>query len=124
MVGQNPLDTEKFEDKEWINRWLNGQPGLKGSFPRSMLFQKGHAKETLEGFGVPAVVKPIRGRGSHGVTLANTVLELHVAAERLLAESDAILLEVGAAASFLRRSQEGCMSGGASPLKEISAMLT
>jgi D-alanine-D-alanine ligase len=117
MVGQNPLDTEKFEDKEWINRWLNGQPGLKGSFPRSMLFQKGHAKETLEGFGVPAVVKPIRGRGSHGVTLANTVLELHVAAERLLAESDAILLEV-------RRSQEGCMSGGASPLKEISAMLT
>ncbi|GFZ48773.1 hypothetical protein JCM24511_06522 [Saitozyma sp. JCM 24511] len=93
MIGQNPLDTEKFEDKEWINRWLNGQPGLRGSFPRSMLFQKGDAKETLEGFGVPAVAKPIRGRGSHGVTLARTMNELHIAAERLLAESDAILLE-------------------------------
>lgn len=109
MIGQNPLETEKFEDKEWINRWLNGQPGLRGSFPRSMLFPKGDAKETLEGFGVPAVAKLIRGRGSHGVTLARTMDELHIAAERLLAESDAILLEVGAAASFLRCSQEGCM---------------
>jgi carbamoylphosphate synthase large subunit len=113
MIGQNPLDTEKFEDKEWINRWLNGQPGLEGCFPRSMLFNKGEARDKLERFGVPAVAKPIRGRGSHGVTLANTVEDLQIAAERLLAESDAILLEVGAAASLLRNPQEGCPVGGA-----------
>jgi len=95
MIGQNPLDTEKYEDKEWINRWLNSQQGLRGDFPKSILYNKSDDTRKLLDFGFPMVLKPIRGRGSHGVTLIRGEEEMRTTARKLLEESDSILVEVG-----------------------------
>lgn len=93
MIGQSPLDTERFEDKEWINRWLAGQPELQDAFPRSTLIHPARLS-TLGTFGLPAVAKPVRGRGSHGVTLAKSPEEFATAVNHLLRASDAVLCEV------------------------------
>ena len=100
IVGQNPLDTEKFDDKEWLNRWLAEQAGLQGCFPRSHLLTKADMLD-LGGVRLPAVVKPVRGRGSHGVKVVRSVEELKAGLEGLLKESDAVLCEVGRSASFV-----------------------
>ena len=94
LVGQNPLDTERFEDKEWINRWLATQPGLSGSFPASALL-KAHSRLADLPIQLPLVLKPVRGRGSHGVTLVRTEAEYQETLSKLLKESDAVLCEVG-----------------------------
>ncbi|OCF31438.1 hypothetical protein I317_07705 [Kwoniella heveanensis CBS 569] len=93
MIGQSPLNTEKYEDKEWINRWLRGHSQLNSSFPKSILYGENDGQQVLEQFPLPAVAKPVRGRGSHGVTLVETVQELKEAANKLLKESNSILIE-------------------------------
>lgn len=103
MVGQNPLDTERFEDKEYTNRWLASHPELAKSFPKSLLFTDGDDKAAQDKFPLPAVAKPIRGRGSHGVRRVNTAEELAEAAANLLSESNAFLLEVGLTETFPKR---------------------
>lgn len=92
MIGQDPRDTERYEDKEWINGWLAGQEGLRDVFPRSLLLHT--AADNVEELGYPVVVKPVRGRGSHGVTLVKNDDEFQKALETLLKESDAVLCEV------------------------------
>lgn len=94
MVGQSPLDTEKFEDKQWTNAWLASHEELAASFPRSLLFRRGDDREALLAFPLPAVAKPIRGRGSYGVTKVTTSEEMNRAASNLLSESNAFLVEV------------------------------
>ncbi|WRT65252.1 uncharacterized protein IL334_002195 [Kwoniella shivajii] len=92
MVGQNPISAEKFDDKEWANRWLASHESLRGSFPRSLLYRKGDEKEVSE-FPLPAMAKPVRGRGSHGVVKVSTPEEIDTALQTLLKESDAVLIE-------------------------------
>lgn len=93
MIGQSPLDTEKYEDKEWINRWLASHRGLEKAFPRSGLFTRKQLDQ-IRDFGVPLVIKPVRGRGSHGVTMVETEEDALSIAKKLLEESDAVLVEV------------------------------
>ena len=92
FVGQNPIDTERYEDKAYTNQWLN-QGELGGKFPKSWLIAK-HEAGRLQEIEVPAVLKPIRGRGSHGVVRVGDKSELMKKAEELWATSDAILAEV------------------------------
>ncbi|WVR04241.1 hypothetical protein IAU60_001241 [Kwoniella sp. DSM 27419] len=92
VVGVKPSAMEKFDDKEWTNRWLASHEGLKGYFPRAELVHKAD-DPALAGFPLPAVVKPVRGRGSHGVMRVTTVEELQQGVGTLLGESDAVLVE-------------------------------
>jgi D-alanine-D-alanine ligase len=93
MVGQDPLDTERQEDKAWLNKWLAEHIGLENAFPRSILVRQGDIS-TLECLGMPAVVKPVRGRGSYGVKLVQTLQQFSSSVEGLLTESDVVLCEV------------------------------
>jgi D-alanine-D-alanine ligase len=97
FVGQNPIDTEKYEDKAYTNKWLE-QGELAGKFPKSWLIAK-HEAGRLQEIEVPAVLKPIRGRGSHGVVRVGDKSELRKMAEALWATSDAILAEVSSSRS-------------------------
>nr|XP_019009002.1 uncharacterized protein I206_06690 [Kwoniella pini CBS 10737]OCF47783.1 hypothetical protein I206_06690 [Kwoniella pini CBS 10737] len=92
LMGPNPLSAEKYDDKEWTNRWLAQQDGLNDSFPRSMLYRKGDEDKVAE-FPLPAMAKPVKGRGSHGVTKVSTPKEIRDALEILLKESEAVLIE-------------------------------
>lgn len=93
LVGQNPFNTEKFDDKQWTNAYLAKQEALTEAFPKAKLFAKGDDLADLHAMGLPLVVKPIRGRGSHGVTLVKTQAELEQSVKGLLEESDSILVE-------------------------------
>lgn len=103
MVGQSPLKTEDVDDKAATNTWLAQQSGLQGSFPRARLMHEGYSEsdlkaawEYLVGEGKEAaVVKPIRGRGSHGVSVVYNLKDLGKAVQDLLKESNSIQLEVG-----------------------------
>ena len=92
LVGHNPKTNEQYEDKQWTNQWLAAQLGLQGKFPRAMIYRAGD--DGLDDFPLPAVVKPIRGRGSHGVTLVRRKSEMDDAVRTLLKEGDAVLIEV------------------------------
>lgn len=95
LIGQNPLTADKYDDKEWTNRWLSSQNGLQKYFPRSLLYRRGNEDEDKLGkFPLPAVAKPIKGRGSHGVVKISTPEEVKSATYTLLKESEAVLIEV------------------------------
>ncbi|GAA6008679.1 hypothetical protein JCM10207_001684 [Rhodosporidiobolus poonsookiae] len=92
FVGQDPRDTERFEDKEWCNRWLAAQEGLEDAFPKAWLVAKDKPEQLTE-VTLPAVVKPVRGRGSHGVSLVKTAEELQQRTAELFKEGDLVLIE-------------------------------
>lgn len=100
FVGQDPNDTEKYEDKAWVNDWLRARPELEGWFPKSwVLSKKAGDGEEIQGRldeikkGLPVVIKPVRGRGSHGVSLVQTEEELKKGLDGLFGEGDLILVE-------------------------------
>jgi D-alanine-D-alanine ligase len=95
LVGQDPGDTERYEDKGWVNRWLDSKE-LEGKFPKSWLVHKGEVERLSKEVELPSVLKPIRGRGSYGVSLVKSREELLETAGRLWEEGDAIVIEVGA----------------------------
>lgn len=101
MVGQSPARTEEVDDKAATNAWLAKQDGLQGTFPKARLVHDGEGSDQLEAKwkelkegGGSVVCKPIRGRGSHGVSVVRSVEELDRAVKGLLKESNAVLLEV------------------------------
>jgi D-alanine-D-alanine ligase len=63
VVGQTPENTDLYDDK-WITNELLKHHQLP--IPRAMLITKEHQELS---FPFPVVIKPIRGRGSQGVTL-------------------------------------------------------
>jgi glutathione synthase/RimK-type ligase-like ATP-grasp enzyme len=93
FVAQDPLDTENYDDKAWTNDWLN-RGELEGKFPKSWLIEKGDAEDRLREITLPAVLKPIRGRGSHGVELVTDTDGLKRVCQKLWEESEAVLVEV------------------------------
>ncbi|OCF33950.1 hypothetical protein I317_07072 [Kwoniella heveanensis CBS 569] len=97
VFGPSPLSAEKYDDKEWTNRWLSTQEGLIGYFPKALLYGTSGSTSSLDAevddFPLPAVVKPIRGRGSHGVVRVSSKEEMRAAIEASLKESDAVLIE-------------------------------
>jgi D-alanine-D-alanine ligase len=97
MVGQSPTLTERWDDKASTNLWLAKQQGLEGAFPKSRIIEKGE-EESLgleeDGIGWPRILKPIRGRGSHGVAVIKDEAGFREHLETLFKESGAVLVEV------------------------------
>jgi len=68
-----------------------------GWFPRSWVLRKG-ASTSSEGVeevkkSLPVVIKPVRGRGSHGVSLVKTEEELERGLKGLWEEGELVLVE-------------------------------
>lgn len=98
MVGQSPALTERWDDKARTNRWLSEQTGLEGAFPKARILHKGQNDVSVNSaedeLGWPRVMKPIRGRGSHGVAVVKDEEEFMRHLDLLYGESDAVLVEV------------------------------
>jgi hypothetical protein len=92
IVGQRPADVHRFDDK-WHARTFLRRAGLP--FPAAMLVGHGDgpglvADEAIDdallarmGFGPEAIVKPVRGRGSQGVSLARSAGDIRRAVDAL-----------------------------------------
>lgn len=98
LVGQSPTLTEKWDDKANTNLWLSGQKGLEMAFPKSRVLYKEDNKDVSEvdndGIGWPRIMKPIRGRGSHGVAVVEDDEGFKKHLEKLYSESGSVLVEV------------------------------
>lgn len=93
VVGQDPNSVDVFDDKWETNQLLKRQ-GLP--VPDSVIVKTNEAGSGVEKLKFPLVAKPIRGRGSAGVTLVNNESELASTLDTLLHSSaygDAILVE-------------------------------
>lgn len=77
VVGQVPADVGRYDDKYSLNRFLAEQ-GIRTA-PQTAVVQA----EDYRG-SYPAVLKPIRGRGSQGVTVVDSTEELAAALQRAL----------------------------------------
>ncbi|KAJ9112585.1 hypothetical protein QFC19_000604 [Naganishia cerealis] len=105
-IGQLPEHAEDYDDKAVVNPWLAQSDDTKilaNGFPRSLVLSQA-AIETQEGFdagmqriehelGLPCVLKPIRGRGSHGVAVVHSIQQLRDHSASLFAECPEILAE-------------------------------
>lgn len=84
IVGQRPRDVERFDDKWRTNQLLRGS-GLPVVRSRLVDASGAGAGELADaGLGFPLIVKPIRGRGSQGVSLAADPAALQRACSALL----------------------------------------
>ncbi|KAI0293801.1 hypothetical protein BC826DRAFT_1014309 [Russula brevipes] len=100
IVGQDPRQIDKYDDKAWASRWLQSQPGLEGSFPKSWVVLRDDvapdpaaAAALLDDIPLPAIIKPVRGRGSQGVALCRSRAELKRLAHKLWETGDRVLVE-------------------------------
>lgn len=82
MVGQDPRQLDNYDDKAWMSRWLQSQPGLEGSFPRTWVVSRDNPA-AFDDIPLPAIIKPTRGRGSQGVVLCHSRDELERRAQVL-----------------------------------------
>ncbi|KAI5455384.1 hypothetical protein NCC49_000197 [Naganishia albida] len=106
FVGQLPEHSEDYDDKAVVNPWLaktDETTTLAEGFPKSLVLSQ-EATKSEEGFnagmkrienelGLPCVLKPIRGRGSHGVAVVHNEEELRQHSAKLFKECPDILAE-------------------------------
>ena len=104
IVGQLPAAMQAWDDKYETNRAL-GRAGLPvaRSFllardARAGVYALADVAGAMDAAGLrlPVIVKPVRGRGSQGVTLVRDLAALHDAAARLIAEArfgDTLMVE-------------------------------
>jgi biotin carboxylase len=97
IVGQLPADVHRYDDK-WVTRTVMLEAGLP--FPSALLVGEGSehvapsamSEELLERAGMlgrGAIVKPVRGRGSQGVTFAWSAPEVREALTALFEATSA-----------------------------------
>ena len=94
IIGQEPAMAEKYDDK-WVTHELLRQAGL----PVPAMLRVGHTAETAESSALaeltvatieellgsfPVIVKPVRGRGSQGVSRVDSLAELQSAVAALI----------------------------------------
>lgn len=87
IVGQQPAAVHEFDDKGHTNRMLAAHDlPVAPAFLLALEEVAALSAETLaaRGFALPCVIKPIRGRGSEGVTLVSSLEELKAKAAALL----------------------------------------
>lgn len=89
VVGQPPNLVQLYDDKNVLNNLLRENSGF--TLPQSYIVTATEL-DSLN-IPVPAVGKPIRGRGSHGVKLCHTETELHKHLASLLEESPEVMVE-------------------------------
>lgn len=104
IIGQPPALMQAYDDKFETNAMLMraGLPVAR-SFLVSTLARGGvraldHLEQALDEIGLkpPLIVKPVRGRGSQGVSLARTLEQTRAAAEALIADGsfgDTLMIE-------------------------------
>jgi D-alanine-D-alanine ligase len=92
MVGQDPRQLDKYDDKAWANRWLQSQPGLDGSFPTTWIVSR-ETPEVLNDIPLPVIIKPVRGRGSQGVALCHSQDQLEQQAQKLWETGSRVVIE-------------------------------
>ena len=92
VVGQDPRQLDKYDDKAWAGRWLQSQPGLEGSFPRMLIVPR-NTLEIIDHVPLPAIIKPVRGRGSAGVVLCHSQGDLKQQAQKLWETDDRVIIE-------------------------------
>jgi len=95
MVGQDPRQIDRYDDKEWASSWLQSQPGLEGSFAQQWIVPRDSdsSDDVLRNISLPAIIKPVRGRGSQGVALCHSQDELKRRAQKLWETSDRVVVE-------------------------------
>ena len=90
VVGQPPRLVDKYDDKSFVNSLLRKD----GSFPLPRFWiLESSSHSVLGDLSYPAVGKPIRGRGSHGVKVCFTEAELSTHLEGILRESPIVMVE-------------------------------
>jgi len=92
MVGQDPRQVDKYDDKGWVSRWLQSLPGLEDSFPPSWIVSRDNL-DILDNIPLPAIIKPVRGRGSQGVALCRSQSELKQRTQKLWETGDRVVIE-------------------------------
>ena len=80
FIGQLPALIEKYDDKLLANNLLRNN-GLT-VLPQTLI-SNDQKLDMLEGLNFPCVIKPVRGRGSQGVVVAQNQEELSENLERL-----------------------------------------
>lgn len=88
IVGQHPATMQRFDDKFDTNRMLaaTGLPVARAFLLGRDALPALEATVTREALTFPLIVKPVRGRGSQGVTLVRDMAALRAAATALLDE--------------------------------------
>jgi len=90
VVGQPPQLVEQYDDKNFVNDLLRKDDSFH--LPKSCLVRT--VEEALHNdLSLPIIVKPIRGRGSHGVSLCHEQKTLERQVSHLLQESSPVMLE-------------------------------
>jgi hypothetical protein len=94
MVSQDPRQVDRYDDKGWLSGWLQSLPGLEDSFPPSWMVSRDDNPDRLDDVPLPAIIKPVRGRGSQGVALCRSRSELKRRARELWETAgDRVLVE-------------------------------
>jgi D-alanine-D-alanine ligase-like ATP-grasp enzyme len=96
VVGQPPNLVELYDDKNVVNHYLRRQPGL--TLPKAITVNPSNIdnlEDLLRSSRLlyPVVAKPIRGRGSHGVKVCSTLMDLSDHVQNLFIEAPEIMLE-------------------------------
>lgn len=94
VVGQAPIMVEKYDDKELLNNLLRSRPRF--TMPRAWsLSRSSDISYCIKKLALPfpVVIKPVRGRGSHGVKVCYSEAELLSHSETLLKEAPSIIAE-------------------------------
>ncbi|EIN14576.1 hypothetical protein PUNSTDRAFT_96537 [Punctularia strigosozonata HHB-11173 SS5] len=92
MVGQDPRHVDNYDDKAWVNRWLQSHAGLEGTFPQTWIVPR-DTPEVLASIPLPVIIKPVRGRGSQGVAYCRTSNELEQRAKKLWETGSRVVIE-------------------------------
>jgi len=85
VVGQIPANVDRFDDKLVTNELLRDH---ELPIPRSVTIDSRNAAGYKPGFPFPVVAKPIRGRGSQGVTVVKNETELSKTLAEMLSSND------------------------------------
>ncbi|KXX68977.1 ATP-grasp domain-containing protein [Flammeovirga sp. SJP92] len=80
LIGQLPSDVELFDDKFYTNDLLKNQ---NVPIPKEQILSKGSNFHEIEEMQFPMVVKPLRGRGSQGVSKVENISELNTVLDDL-----------------------------------------
>lgn len=85
VVGQDPETVDRYDDKVATNKILS-DAGLP--IPPCLIVRQEQIDSVQPSLAYPMIVKPIRGRGSQGVSLVNSPTELNVKLKDIFANGE------------------------------------
>ena len=96
VIGQPPCLVELYDDKRYVNDWLRSTGRF--TMPQAWTLKRASPSDAAAevsslNLEFPIVAKPCRGRGSAGVKLCKTAVELARHIESLYKDSGVVMLE-------------------------------